>query len=162
LIIPKKDAVEPRGIRLSDHHATIIVVEDDPDLADLYAAWLDDRYDVHVARGGEEALSVVNRGVDARVVMVTAVDPDFDNVVRGFNDYLVKPVSCGRWRRPCRNCSSGTSTQQTFRDCSCLRRKRPCLRLRNPRRNWSRVRSTQNSRSKPRTTATTPTRRLTA
>jgi hypothetical protein len=57
LIIPKKDAVEPRGIRLSDHHATIIVVEDDPD---LYAARLDDRYDVHVARGGEEALSVVN------------------------------------------------------------------------------------------------------
>ncbi len=117
----KRSVVEPRGIRVSEERATIVVVEDEPDLADLYAAWLDDRYDVHVAYGGEEALSVVNdvddvevvlldrrmpvvsgdevlttlrdRGVDARVAMVTAVEPDFDIVAMGFDDYLVKPVS---------------------------------------------------------------------
>lgn len=119
---PEKMAVvEPRGIRVSEERATIVVVEDEPDLADLYAAWLDDRYDVHVAYGGEEALSVVNdvddvevvlldrrmpvvsgdevlttlrdRGVDARVAMVTAVEPDFDILDMGFDIYLTKPIS---------------------------------------------------------------------
>ena len=106
---------------MSEERATVVVVEDEPDLADLYAAWLEDGYDVHAAYGGEEALAVVDdldevdvvlldrrmpdvsgdevltalrdREVDARVAMVTAVEPDFDIVEMGFDDYLVKPVS---------------------------------------------------------------------
>ena len=106
---------------MSEERATVVVVEDEPDLADLYAAWLNDRYDVHAAYGGEEALSILkdldgvevvlldrrmpdvsgdevltalrDRGVDARIAMVTAVEPDFDIVAMGFDDYLVKPVS---------------------------------------------------------------------
>ncbi|MFB6148563.1 MAG: HalX domain-containing protein, partial [Halobacteriales archaeon] len=31
-------------------------------------------------------------GVDVRVAMVTAVDPDFDVIEMGFDDYIVKPV----------------------------------------------------------------------
>jgi len=97
----------------------VLVVEDEPDLADLYATWLRDEYRVRVAYGGREALekldggvdvalldrrmpdlsgdealeAIRERGVDCRVAMVTAVEPDFDILEMGFDDYLVKPVS---------------------------------------------------------------------
>ena len=102
-----------------DESPVVLVVEDEPDLADLYAAWLGTEYDVRTAYGGHEALEelsddvdvilldrrmpglsgdevldeVRERGVDARVAMVTAVEPDFDIVAMGFDDYLVKPVT---------------------------------------------------------------------
>ena len=106
---------------MNEERATVVVVEDEPDLADLYTAWLDDEYDVHAAYGGEEALELIDdlgavdvvlldrrmpevsgdevlsalrdRGLNSRVAMVTAVEPDFDIVAMGFDDYLVKPVS---------------------------------------------------------------------
>jgi DNA-binding response OmpR family regulator len=97
----------------------VLVVEDEPDLADLYATWLDDEYRVRTAYGGREALdqldddvdvilldrrmpdlsgdevlaAVRERGIGCRVAMVTAVEPDFDIIAMGFDDYLVKPVS---------------------------------------------------------------------
>jgi DNA-binding response OmpR family regulator len=97
----------------------VLVVEDEPDLADLYAAWLEGSYRVRTAYGGREALealddsvsavlldrrmpdlsgdevleAVRDRGIDCRVAMVTAVEPDFDIIAMGFDDYLVKPVS---------------------------------------------------------------------
>ena len=97
----------------------VLVVEDEPDLADLYATWLRDDYRVRVAYGGREALEELDEEVDVvlldrrmpdlsgdealeairerdvgcRVAMVTAVEPDFDIVAMGFDDYLVKPVS---------------------------------------------------------------------
>lgn len=97
----------------------VLVVEDEPDLADLYAEWLVDSYEVHVAYEGASALAELNggvdvvlldrripdlsgdevleeireRGIDCRVAMVTAVTPDEDIVEMGFDDYLVKPVS---------------------------------------------------------------------
>ncbi|MFC7096284.1 HalX domain-containing protein [Halobaculum marinum] len=103
----------------TDEQPVVLVVEDEPDLADLYAAWLGADYDVRTAYGGHEALDeldgavdvilldrrmpglsgdevldeVRERGVDARVAMVTAVEPDFDIVAMGFDDYLVKPVT---------------------------------------------------------------------
>lgn len=96
----------------------VLVVEDEPDLADLYATWLDDDYDVRVAYGGREALDALDdavdvvlldrrmpdlsgdevlvalreRDIDCRVAMVTAVEPDFDIIEMGFDAYLVKPV----------------------------------------------------------------------
>ena len=107
---------------MSEQPPLVLVVEDEPDLADLYAAWLGDEYRVRTAYGGQEALeeldeaddevdailldrrmpglsgdevlSVVReRGVDCRVAMVTAVEPDFDILKMGFDDYLVKPVT---------------------------------------------------------------------
>lgn len=98
---------------------TVLVVEDERDLADLYAAWLDDEYDVRRAydyeaaleaadadvdvalldrrlqeRSGDEVLAAVReRGLDCRVAMVTGVDPGFDVLDMGFDDYLVKPVA---------------------------------------------------------------------
>ncbi|GAA0654459.1 response regulator transcription factor [Salarchaeum japonicum] len=98
---------------------TVLAVDDDTDLADTYAIWLDQEYDVQTAYGGEEALSeldedvdvvlldrrmpgmsggeVLDRireaGYDCRVAMLTAVEPDADIVEMGFDDYLTKPVT---------------------------------------------------------------------
>jgi len=97
----------------------VLVVEDERDLADLYATWLRGEYRVRVAYGGREAVeklddevdialldrrmpdlsgdetlqAIREEGVGCRVAMVTAVEPDFDIVAMGFDDYLVKPVS---------------------------------------------------------------------
>ena len=100
------------------HTPTVLVVEDERDLADMYAEWLVDEWDVHVAYDGESALDLINetvdvvlldrlmpgfsgddvlaklgeRGYDPQVAMITAVEPDFDVLEMGFDDYLVKPV----------------------------------------------------------------------
>lgn len=99
---------------------TVLVVEDEPDLAEVYVAHLDDEYEVLEAHDGEGALAAVEReSVDAalldrrlprftgrevlerireragscRVAMVTARTPDVDVVDMPFDAYLVKPVT---------------------------------------------------------------------
>ncbi|ELY48002.1 HalX domain-containing protein [Natronorubrum bangense] len=97
----------------------VLVVDDEARLADLFAAWLETEWIVDTAYDGSEALEKMSdaveivlldrrmpglsgdevlsqiraHGYDSRVVMVTAVDPDFDIIEMGFDDYLVKPVS---------------------------------------------------------------------
>jgi len=97
----------------------VLVVDDEPRLADLFATWIEGEYSVEAAYDGESALEALtdsveivlldrrmpglsgdevlerirDRVADCRVVMVTAVDPDFDIIEMGFDDYLVKPVS---------------------------------------------------------------------
>jgi DNA-binding response OmpR family regulator len=98
---------------------TILVVDDEPDVANAYAAQLDERYEVETAYSGEEALENLTPAIDivlldrrmpgvsgddvleqiremdldCRVAMVTAVDPDFDIIEMPFDDYVIKPVS---------------------------------------------------------------------
>jgi len=95
-----------------------MVVDDEQDVTDLYATYLRDYYDVRTAYDGEEALEKIDdtvdivlldrrmpglsgdevleeireRGFDCRVVMVTAVDPDFDIMDMPFDDYVNKPI----------------------------------------------------------------------
>ncbi len=109
--------MEKPGMPMTDEQ-TILVVDDERDIADLYTTWLEMDHEVRTAYGGEDALDRVDadvdivfldrqmpdysgdevlerirsRGLDCRVVMVTAVDPDFDIVEMGFDDYLTKPV----------------------------------------------------------------------
>jgi DNA-binding response OmpR family regulator len=97
----------------------VLIVEDETDLADLYAIYLSDLYEVQTANDGETALELVSedtdivlldrrmpdmtgdevlaeirtRGIDCRVAMITAVEPDLDIVEMPFDDYLVKPVT---------------------------------------------------------------------
>lgn len=97
----------------------ILVVEDERALADLFTEWLTDAYCVDIAYDGEQALELLDesvevvlldrrlpdrsgdavlaeireRGIDCRVVMVSAVTPDFDVLDMGFDSYLTKPVS---------------------------------------------------------------------
>ena len=97
---------------------TVLVVEDEDQLGDLFESALAAEYTVERADNGGEALAklddsvdvvVLDRrmpdisgdqvlekidsyGIDCRVTMVTAVDPDFDVIDMGFDDYLTKPV----------------------------------------------------------------------
>jgi DNA-binding response OmpR family regulator len=99
--------------------ATVLVVDDEPDVADAYAAQLESEYIVSTAYGGQEALDKTDDAIDIvlldrrmpgisgdevlakirerdlqiRVAMVTAVDPDFDIIEMPFDDYVIKPVS---------------------------------------------------------------------
>jgi len=98
---------------------TVLVVEDEDHLADLYTDYLAGEYDVRTAYGGIEAMDMLapdldvvlldrrmpvvsgnevladieERGLQCRVAMVTAVDPDFDIIDMGCDDYIVKPVT---------------------------------------------------------------------
>ncbi|WP_411968457.1 bacterio-opsin activator domain-containing protein [Haloferax sp. YSSS75] len=99
---------------------TVLVVDDDEDLADTCRYWLGgERFTVETAYGGQEALDRIDdsidvvlldrrmpsvsgddvleeirsRGIDCRVAMMTAVEPDTDIVEMPFDTYLVKPVS---------------------------------------------------------------------
>ncbi|WP_231184582.1 response regulator [Haladaptatus sp. DYF46] len=102
---------------MSDHR--ILVVDDEQPIADLFARWLEDEYDVRIAYSGAEALAslddsldvvlldrdmpetsgddvletIRSRGIDCRVGMVTAVEPSFDVLALGYDTYVVKPVT---------------------------------------------------------------------
>lgn len=97
----------------------VLIVEDDEDLAALYEEWLTPTYRVDAVGTGEAALermgavpadvvlldrhlpsisgddvlrTLRNRGYDQPVAMVTAVDPEFNILELGFDEYLTKPV----------------------------------------------------------------------
>jgi DNA-binding response OmpR family regulator len=44
--------------------AKILVVEDEPDIADIYADWLRDDYDVVIASSGHRALEALDESID--------------------------------------------------------------------------------------------------
>jgi len=100
--------------------ATVLVVDDEKEVADVYALRLRNAFDTETAYGGEAALDAIGdgegidvvlldrrmpgvsgdevletireRGADCRVIMITAVDPDFDIIDMAFDDYLCKPI----------------------------------------------------------------------
>jgi DNA-binding response OmpR family regulator len=104
---------------MGDASPVVLVVDDETDLADSDASLLGDDYDVRVAYGGEAGLQADDKSVavvlldrrmpgfsgeevverirerpgQALVAMVTAIDPDFDVVGMGFDDYVTKPVT---------------------------------------------------------------------
>lgn len=100
--------------------ADVLVVDDDRGVAWTYRQYLESDYAVHTAHDGEEALAALDeedvdvvlldrmmpgmsgrevlaeirdREYDCRVAMVTAVDPDFEILSMGFDDYVTKPSS---------------------------------------------------------------------
>jgi CheY-like chemotaxis protein len=102
-----------------DERPTVLVVDDEQEVAEAYALWLSGDYDVRTAHNGQEALEKMDddvdvilldrrmprmsgdetlqeineRGYDCLVGMVTAVDPDYDIVDMEFDEYLTKPVT---------------------------------------------------------------------
>lgn len=103
---------------------SVLVVDDDESIADLYSEMLETDYEVTTAYGGEDALKLIDdrhdvvlldrrmpgkdgsnvlaelraRGYECRVAMVTAVEPDLEIIEMPFDDYLVKPASKGEIR----------------------------------------------------------------
>ena len=101
--------------------ATILAVDDEPGLVDIYETWFSDRYEIRTAFGGREALSAFDESIDlvlldrrmpgmsgdevletvraeghdCPVVMVTAVEPDEGMVELPFDEYVVKPIDRG-------------------------------------------------------------------
>lgn len=97
----------------------VAIVEDDDDLAELYAEWLDDSYRVRTAVSADEAKTIIDSDIDvilldrllpgtsgdeildwiqsqrfpARVGMITGAKPDFDVIEMGFDTYIQKPAS---------------------------------------------------------------------
>lgn len=104
---------------MNEKSHTVLVVEDERALAELYGEWLDDQFDTRLAFDGEEALNQISdtvdivlldrrmpglsggevleaireNGYDVQVAMVTAVEPDYDIIDMGFDDYIVKPIT---------------------------------------------------------------------
>jgi len=107
----------------------VLIVEDEPDVADTYRLWLETEYHVRMAADGDEGLDLLDDSVDVvlldrmmpglsgdevlsqireqsldcRVAMVTAVEPDFDILEMGFDAYLSKPVKSEQLRRTVEN-----------------------------------------------------------
>lgn len=98
--------------------ATVLIVDDEQEVADVYALRLRSEYETRTAYGGEEALAEMDDdvdivlldrrmpdiagddvlteiradGFDCKVIMLTAVDPGMDILEMDFDDYLCKPV----------------------------------------------------------------------
>lgn len=97
----------------------VLVVDDERSVAELYAGWLSEAYEVTTALAGRAAIEAATpdvdvvlldrrmpgmsgeetlarlceTGVDAQVAMVTAVEPTTDVADLPFDDYLRKPAS---------------------------------------------------------------------
>ena len=103
-----------------DVETTVLVVDDDDDLADTYALWLESSgYDVRTAKGGDVALERLRPEIDVilldrrmpkvpgdvvlrearerkgsySVSMLTAVEPDESVADLPYDEYIVKPVT---------------------------------------------------------------------
>ena len=101
------------------HSSTVLIVEDEENLADLFGIWLQEQFEVYVACSGEDALEIfaeepidivlldrrmpglsgtevlqsIREGGDAQqVIMVTAVQPTEDLASIDVDDYLLKPI----------------------------------------------------------------------
>ncbi|PSP99110.1 DNA-binding protein [Halobacteriales archaeon QS_4_70_19] len=137
----------------NEERRTVLVVDDEPDLADLYAAWLGEGYETRVAYGGNEAIELFDEAVDValidrlmpemsgdevlehirdtghdcQVAMVTAVEPDFDIIEMGFDDYLVKPILRDELLEAVQNLLSRGDYDSQLRDLYALVSKRAAL-----------------------------------
>lgn len=99
--------------------AVVLIVDDNRDLADLYANWLSEAYTVKTAYDGREALARLDASVDivlldrrmpglsgeevlaemreygfgCQIALVTSTAMDYADLPLGFDDYLHKPAT---------------------------------------------------------------------
>lgn len=103
---------------MDSEDVVVLVVDDDPQIRSVFSDYLAGAFDVRTAESGAVALEEMSddvdvvlldrrmpgmsgkrllstlreEGFDQPVAMVTAVEPDFDVLDMGFDDYVVKPV----------------------------------------------------------------------
>ena len=121
----------------------VLIVEDEPDVAETYRLWLEEHYEVRLAASGDEGVDALDESIDVvlldrmmpglsgddvldfirteqldcRVAMVTAVEPDFDILEMGFDTYLSKPVKSQKLKQAVANLlerSTYDSIQQEY------------------------------------------------
>lgn len=104
---------------------TVLLVDDEPNILELFEIFLEDEYSILTASNGDEALDVLsaeidvvlldrrmpstsgeevlhairNQGYEMPVGMVTGIDPGMDIVDMPFDDYLTKPVDAATLQR---------------------------------------------------------------
>ncbi|WP_418281820.1 HalX domain-containing protein [Halorubrum sp. DTA98] len=137
---------------------TVLVVEDEPDIAALYAGFLEEQYDVTVAETAAEAIDRIDetidvilldrrlpdgsgddvlehtreRGYDCRIAMVTAVEPEFDIIDMGFDLYLTKPVSRSNLLAALETLLTRTEYDELLQQAAALASKRAVLEAEKP------------------------------
>jgi DNA-binding response OmpR family regulator len=133
---------------------TVLVVDDEPDVTDMYAGYLPEGYDVRTAYSGREALGHLDEAVtvtlldrrlpdsssddileiinerypDCRVALVTGVRPDFDILDMEFDDYVVKPVGKTELRTTVERMLARSDYQELLREYFALVSKYGALR----------------------------------
>lgn len=141
-----------------DEKSTVLVVEDERALIELYVRWLEGDYEVRTAEGGQQALEELDddvdivlldrlmpgmsgddvlaelrdRTTDCKVAMVTAVEPDFDVITMGFDDYLTKPVERDELLETVRRLLSRTAFADLEQELYALASKQAALRSSKP------------------------------
>lgn len=92
---------------------TVLIVDDNTDLIEIYRQWLKKPFNVLTAQNGKDAIDLLenvdilllNRQVpdhegvieelrdrDTQIVILTGVDPDFKVIEMPIDDYVLKPV----------------------------------------------------------------------
>lgn len=133
--------------------ASVLVVEDDRDLAALYTVWLADTNTLQTATNGRETLELLDSGIDVvlldrqlptlsgeelleiirerdlpcRVIMASGVEPDFDLLDMEFDGYLVKPVTRDEVRTAVRRMLTEAMCDEKLREFRALSKKRTLL-----------------------------------
>jgi two-component system response regulator AdeR len=103
---------------------TVLIVEDEPSLAELYQSWISERYTATTLYSGDQVLDMIDETVDAvtldrrmpglsggevvrelrgqgydtPVAMVSAVPPKYDIIDLPIDDYYVKSLSSTEFR----------------------------------------------------------------
>lgn len=139
----------------ADEPARVLIVDDERDLADAYASRLADSYDVTAVYSGEDAVQELGNGYDVmlldrrmpglsgaevleerrdrglalRVVVVTAVDPEFDIPDVPYDDYLVKPVDGDDLHRAVERALALARYNRRLQDLNSLRLERNVLEV---------------------------------
>lgn len=135
---------------------TVLIVEDEPDLAEIYGGWLSQRYDVTIETDGESALDRIDgsidivlldrrmpglsgdavlseirdRDVDCYVIVVSAIDPGWDILEMGFDAYLTKPIHQDQLLNKIRKLESRSSFHESIQRIRTLQEKVALLRER--------------------------------
>lgn len=133
---------------------TVLVVDDEPDVTDMYAEYLSEGYDIRTAYSGREALNQLDEAVtvvlldrrlpdsssddiletinerysDCQVALVTGVRPDFDILEMEFDDYVVKPVGKAELRTTVERMLARSDYQKRLREYFALVSKYGALR----------------------------------
>jgi two-component system response regulator AdeR len=137
---------------------TVLVVEDEAGVADLYRSWVFDEWQVRVGTNVAEALSKLDESIDLivldrrlpdgsgdevldalealeyepLVVAMTAVEPDFDIVKLPVDDYLVKPLSRETFRDSLQRLADRITYTAELRELYALASKKAVLEARKP------------------------------
>jgi DNA-binding NtrC family response regulator len=137
----------------AEQQTTVLVLEDEEGLAELYSAWLSDEYSVRTAYSATEAREKLDEDVDVALIdrrlpegsgdeildslsqnhprcrraMVTAVNPDTDIVEMPLDDYLIKPIDRDELIETVRRLAKLPNGDGTVRELYAVTRKRAQL-----------------------------------